>query len=86
MRILPVTHKLEKVKKLGPKAFEQCAGFLRVENGKEPLDRTGIHPESYGIAKAIIAHLDIQSSDLGSQNVQAKVKQFDAQKLAKELR
>lgn len=76
---------IKKVKKLGPKAFEQCAGFLRVENGKEPLDRTGIHPESYGIAKAILAHLDIQSSDLGSQNVQAKVKQVDAQKLAKEL-
>jgi uncharacterized protein len=37
---------IKKVKKLGPKAFEQCAGFLRVENGKEPLDRTGIHPES----------------------------------------
>lgn len=76
---------IKKVKKLGPKAFEQCAGFLRVENGKEPLDRTGIHPESYGIAKAILAHLDIQSSDLGSQNVQAKVKQVDVQKLAKEL-
>lgn len=76
---------IKKVKKLGPKAFEQCAGFLRVENGKEPLDRTGIHPESYGIAKAILAHLDIQSSDLGSQNVQAKVKQVDAQELAKEL-
>lgn len=82
---IPSRSQIKKVKKLGPKAFEQCAGFLRVENGKEPLDRTGIHPESYGIAKAILAHLDIQSSDLGSQNVQAKVKQVDAQKLAKEL-
>ena len=45
---------LLKVPKLGPKAFEQCAGFLRISGGKEPLDRTGVHPESYAAAKELI--------------------------------
>ncbi|MDR1209918.1 MAG: RNA-binding transcriptional accessory protein [Clostridiales bacterium] len=45
---------LIKVPKLGPKAFEQCAGFLRVADGDEPLDATGVHPESYGAARALI--------------------------------
>lgn len=39
---------LLKVAKLGPKAFEQCAGFMRIQGGKNPLDATGVHPESYG--------------------------------------
>jgi protein Tex len=46
---------LRKVARMGPKAFEQCAGFLRIRGGKEPLDATGIHPESYDVAKAILA-------------------------------
>ena len=45
---------LKKVSKLGPKAFQQCAGFLRVPESKEPLDNTGIHPESYPAAKALL--------------------------------
>ncbi len=45
---------LLKVPKLGPKAFEQCAGFLRIRNGKEMLDNTGVHPESYKAAKALV--------------------------------
>lgn len=45
---------IKKVNKLGPKAFVQCAGFLRIENGQNPLDATGIHPESYGIANELI--------------------------------
>ena len=45
---------LKKVSKLGDKAFEQCAGFLRIYNGLEPLDSTSIHPESYPVAKAIL--------------------------------
>ncbi|MGK7888371.1 MAG: Tex family protein [Leptolyngbyaceae cyanobacterium] len=44
---------LLKVSKLGPKAFEQCAGFLRIRDGKNPLDNTAVHPESYGVVKAI---------------------------------
>ena len=43
-----------KVKKLGPKAFTQCAGFLRITDGEEPLDQTSIHPESYAAAKALM--------------------------------
>lgn len=47
-------NQLKKVKKLGPKAFEQCAGFLRISDGDEPLDATGIHPESYDAAHALM--------------------------------
>jgi len=50
---------LLKVKKLGPKAFEQAAGFLRIRDGKNPLDNTAVHPESYGIVDAISADLAI---------------------------
>lgn len=50
---------LMKVKKLGEKAFEQCAGFLRIYGGKEPLDSTSIHPESYEVAKHILSLADI---------------------------
>ncbi len=46
---------LKKVARLGPKAFEQCAGFLRIMNGKNPLDSSAVHPESYAVVKAIAA-------------------------------
>ena len=46
---------LKKVPKLGPKAFEQCAGFLRIPESENPLDRTGVHPESYGTAKKLLS-------------------------------
>jgi len=49
-------YQLLKVAKLGPKAFEQCAGFLRVPGGKNPLDNTGVHPESYKIAEAYLKY------------------------------
>ncbi len=51
---------LKTVKKLGEKTFEQCAGFLRINDGDEPLDKTQIHPESYGIAKKIMKHYKIE--------------------------
>ncbi|NEO31521.1 MAG: RNA-binding transcriptional accessory protein [Symploca sp. SIO3C6] len=60
---------LLKVAKLGPKAFEQAAGFLRIRNGDNPLDNTAVHPESYGVVKAIASDLNlplakiIQASD-----------------------
>lgn len=50
---------LQKVSGLGPKAFEQCAGFLRIRGGDEPLDGTAIHPESYGIARAVLQQAQI---------------------------
>ncbi|MDQ1899634.1 Tex family protein [Paracoccus sp. WLY502] len=46
---------LKKVTGLGPRAFEQCAGFLRIQNGKEPLDASAVHPEAYGVARKIVA-------------------------------
>jgi len=49
---------LLKVKSLGPKAYEQCAGFLRIPGGKEPLDNTGVHPESYAVAAAYLSYED----------------------------
>ncbi|MEB3230439.1 MAG: Tex family protein, partial [Leptolyngbyaceae bacterium] len=50
---------LLKVSKLGPKAFEQCAGFLRIRDGKNPLDNTAVHPESYGVVEAIATDLKL---------------------------
>lgn len=57
---------LLKVAKLGPKAFEQCAGFLRISRGKNPLDNTGIHPESYEAAKQLLAELGMKPEDIES--------------------
>ena len=54
---------LKKVPKLGPKAFEQCAGFLRVPESRELLDHTGVHPESYAAAKALLTLLGFQKGD-----------------------
>ncbi|MBQ8979828.1 MAG: S1 RNA-binding domain-containing protein, partial [Oscillospiraceae bacterium] len=56
---------LLKVKKLGAKAYEQCAGFLRVPGGKEPFDNTGIHPESYDAARKLLEKSGLSLSDLG---------------------
>ena len=55
---------LLKVSKLGPKAYEQCAGFLRVRDGKNPLDNTGVHPESYEAAKKIIEECGFALTDI----------------------
>ena len=55
---------LKKVPKLGPKAFEQCAGFLRVSESSEPLDNTAVHPESYTVAKQLIEHFGFKKSEI----------------------
>ena len=55
---------LLKVAKLGPKAFEQAAGFLRIRDGEQPLDNTAVHPESYGIVEAISSSLNLSIKDL----------------------
>ena len=60
---------LLKVPKLGPKAYEQCAGFLRINGGKEPLDATSVHPESYGAAKALLKKLGLTSADLKERRI-----------------
>lgn len=55
---------LKKVPKLGPKAFEQCAGFLRIPDGKNPLDNTGIHPETYDAALSLLKHFGHTADDV----------------------
>jgi len=63
---------LMKVPKLGPKAFEQCAGFLRITDGSEPLDATAVHPESYDAAKKILAAAGYKTSDITGSGIQIK--------------
>ena len=76
---------LKKVKKLGPKAFEQCAGFLRIDDGKNPLDNTGIHPENYDDAKKILKSLGLKETDLGSEVLISKLENIDIASLATSL-
>ncbi len=61
---------LLKVSKLGPKAFEQCAGFLRIREGKNPLDATGVHPESYGAAEGLLKKKGYSAGDLKHGGIQ----------------
>ncbi|MEG2003897.1 MAG: Tex family protein, partial [Clostridia bacterium] len=60
---------LLKVSKLGPKAFEQCAGFLRVSESKNPLDNTSVHPESYKAAKELLTLCDYSDTDIKSNKL-----------------
>ena len=60
---------LLKVPKLGKKAFEQCAGFLRVRDGKDPLDNTGVHPESYEAARKLIDECGFKIADIGTPHM-----------------
>lgn len=79
---------LLKVKRLGAKAFEQCAGFLRVSESKEPLDNTGVHPESYKVAKNFIEILDYSIEDLKSNrlgDIEERINNFNIDELAKKL-
>ena len=74
---------LKKVPKLGPKAFQQCAGFLRIAESKEMLDNTGIHPESYDAAKALIALFGLKKGD-DLSDLPARLEQFGTAKAAAE--
>lgn len=77
---------LLKVPKLGPKAYEQCAGFLRIYSGSESLDITGVHPESYKAAKKLIELLDFNVEEItsgGIKNIQDKVDDYKS--LAEEI-
>jgi uncharacterized protein len=77
---------LLKVPKLGPKAYEQCAGFMRINNGDNPLDATSVHPESYEVAKALLAYMGYSLEDLKSGNIKDINKALkDTKKLAEEL-
>ena len=79
---------LKKVPKLGPKAYEQCAGFLRISDGKNPLDATAVHPESYAAAKALLSVLGFSETDIGTpalSSLSARVSAFGEEKLAQEI-
>ena len=77
---------LLKVAKLGPKAYEQCAGFMRITGGKNPLDATGVHPESYDATKALLEKLGYTMDDVKSRNVVGISKKVaDYRALAEEL-
>ena len=74
---------LKKVPKLGPKAYEQCAGFLRIPESKELLDNTGVHPESYAAAKSLLSLLDCKKgADLS--DLSAKLEQYGISRAAAE--
>lgn len=78
---------LKKVKGLGPKAYEQCAGFLRIPGGKETLDNTAVHPESYDAAKKLIEILGIDKKTLatvGAKDIEEKLEIYGIAKAADE--
>lgn len=77
---------LLKVAKLGPKAYEQCAGFLRISDGKEVLDSTSVHPESYDVSRILMKKIGISESDIkgGVQVIDDKIKSAYPAKTEKE--
>lgn len=75
---------LLKVTKLGPKAFEQAAGFLRIRDGENPLDNTAVHPESYGVVETILKDLQVplkQVSQIGTSLKKANLKKYVTDKI-----
>ncbi len=76
---------LLKVPKLGPKAFEQCAGFMRITEGKNPLDATSVHPESYEAAEKLIATLGYTDSDITSGGLKGICKKVHDRKRLAEI-
>ncbi|MCQ2554744.1 MAG: RNA-binding transcriptional accessory protein [Clostridia bacterium] len=81
---------LLKVSKLGEKAFNQCAGFMRIMDGKNPLDKTAVHPESYDAAKTMLKSLGLDLTDIGTDKVQdienrIKLKYGNTKKMASEI-
>lgn len=80
---------LMKVPKLGEKAFKQCAGFLRISDGENPLDATSVHPESYGAAQAMMEKLDVTADAIrhgGDKDMEKKIKNaYPAKSLAQSM-
>ena len=76
---------IKKKKLLSDKVYEQAIGFLRITDGINPLDQTGIHPESYDIATNLLKKLDFTIKDLGSEKLKNKINTYDIEILAKEL-
>lgn len=81
-------YELKNVSKLGPKAFEQCAGFLRVRDGKNILDNTAVHPESYAAAKQLLKLCEMSEEDIKNGNIahlKSKVQSIGTAAIAKQL-
>lgn len=79
-------NQLRKVSKLGPKAFEQCAGFLRIHNGDNPLDNTSVHPETYQAVKGLLKRLNLKLEEIGTGGIHGLSSLIkDSKSLAKEL-
>lgn len=79
---------LLKVPKLGKKAFEQCAGFLRVRDGKNPLDNTAVHPESYAAAASLLSECGFTLADIsngGTQSIKEKADELGVDNISKSL-
>lgn len=73
------------VAKLGPKAFEQCAGFMRIREGKEPLDYTSVHPESYSSAKKLLKKYGFTTKDILGGNIHLTDEIKDVKEVAEEI-
>lgn len=78
-------NQLKKVPRLGPKAYEQAIGFLRIPGGKNILDNTGIHPESYDAAKEILRLAELPLASLGEETAKERLNQLDISQLAKTI-
>lgn len=77
----------EELKKItSDKVYEQCIGFLRINNGNNPLDNTGIHPESYEITKKVLEELNLNINDINKDNFKSKLEEADVNKLSSKLK
>lgn len=79
---------LKKVKRLGPQAFTQCAGFMRITDAKNPLDNTGVHPESYDICKQLLENLGYTLKDIENKSIEdidLKISQIGLNTLSEKL-
>lgn len=76
---------LKKVPRLGPKAFEQAVGFLRIVDGENPLDGTDIHPESYEVAEKILEKIQATKVEIGTEKVEQALSSIDKKSLSDEL-
>lgn len=68
---------LLKVPKLGPKAYEQCAGFLRISDGSQPLDNTGVHPESYEAVEKLLSELGVEPDKLREGSLPIRIEDYE---------
>ena len=77
---------LKKIKGITPKVYEQSVGFLRIVDGDNPLDKTGIHPESYKETETLLTSLNLTKNDIGTDKLKEKLKDFDINKYCEELK